>query len=57
MFGYFYGPLSIYALHDEVKDKEFELELSWICEDSSFLHEKVPEELAKEAERLAKVSS
>jgi hypothetical protein len=25
---------SIYKLHDEVKDKELELELSWVCDES-----------------------
>jgi hypothetical protein len=47
---------SIYSVHDEVKDKEFELELSWICEESKYQHEMVPNAIAKEAERLAKVS-
>ena len=32
---------SIYKLHDEAKDKAFELEMSWICEDSKREHQKV----------------
>jgi hypothetical protein len=27
-------PRSIYKLHDDVKDKEFELEMSWVCDES-----------------------
>lgn len=46
----------IYAAHDEAKDKEFELELSWICEESKGRHEFVPEALAKEAEAAAKAA-
>jgi len=32
---------SIYGVHDEAKDKAFELELSWICDESKRQHEKV----------------
>ena len=32
---------SIYKLHDEAKDKAFELEMSWICEESKREHQKV----------------
>lgn len=46
---------SIYNVHDDAKDKEFELELSWICPESKNLHQFVPKEIAEEAERLAKV--
>ena len=28
-------------VHDDVKDKEFELELSWVCEESGWTHKKV----------------
>jgi 20S proteasome subunit alpha 7 len=38
----FYYYYSIYSIHDEVKDKEFELELSWICEESGWQHLPVP---------------
>lgn len=31
----------IYKLHDEAKDKAFELEMSWICEESKREHQKV----------------
>lgn len=34
---------SIYGIHDEAKDKEFELEMSWVCDESNRLHEKVTE--------------
>ncbi|KAJ3092450.1 hypothetical protein HK102_007074 [Quaeritorhiza haematococci] len=46
----------IYTVHDDVKDKEFELELSWVCDESKGRHEFVPKDLAEEAERLAKAS-
>lgn len=32
---------SIYGVHDEAKDKAFELELSWVCDESNRQHEKV----------------
>ena len=31
----------IYGVHDEAKDKAFELELSWICDESKRQHQKV----------------
>lgn len=43
-------------VHDEAKDKEFELELTWICEESNNKHTLVPKELKDEAERLAQAS-
>lgn len=45
---------SIHTVHDEAKDKDFELELSWISEKSGYKHQIVPDEIAKEAERKAK---
>jgi len=45
---------SLYQVHDEAKDKEFELELSWVCEESNRMHTKVPAELQAEAEAFAK---
>lgn len=41
-------------VHDELKDKNFELELSWVCKESKGLHEKVPEHIFLEAEKAAK---
>lgn len=46
---------SIYNVHDDAKDKEFELELSWVCEETKGLHQFVPKDIAAEAEQLAKV--
>lgn len=46
---------SIYNVHDDAKDKDFELELSWICAESGGLHQAVPKDIVEEAERLAKV--
>ncbi|EFA83599.1 20S proteasome subunit alpha-3 [Heterostelium album PN500] len=44
----------IYSVHDEVKDKDFELELSWISTESNNVHQMVPAPLKDEAETLAK---
>jgi 20S proteasome subunit alpha 7 len=44
----------IHTLYDEGKDKPFELELSWLCVESSWKHEHVPAALAKEIEDAAK---
>ncbi|KAK9455061.1 nucleophile aminohydrolase [Dipodascopsis uninucleata] len=45
----------IYIAHDDSKDKDFELEISWVSEsETKGLHEFVPKELLEEAERLAK---
>lgn len=35
---------SIFAAHDEVKDKLFKMELSWVCEESNGVHQLVPTE-------------
>lgn len=44
----------LYKLHDEVKDKELDVELSWVCDASKRLHVAVPEDVRTEAIRLAK---
>lgn len=44
----------IYMVHDEVKDKQFELELSWVSAGTQGRHEKVPADVHAEAERYAK---
>ncbi|KAI9329239.1 nucleophile aminohydrolase [Zopfochytrium polystomum] len=46
----------IYAVHDEAKDKDFELEMSWICEESGGKHQFVPKDLLDEAEAEAKAA-
>ncbi|KAG0166120.1 hypothetical protein DFQ28_009012 [Apophysomyces sp. BC1034] len=46
----------IYACHDDAKDKDFELELSWICAESQYKHQFVPKDIKDEAEHLAKES-
>lgn len=47
---------SIYLVHDEVKDRHFELELSWVCKESGGRHQRVPKDLYEEAERYAKAA-
>ncbi|KAK9238598.1 nucleophile aminohydrolase [Lipomyces kononenkoae] len=45
----------IYAAHGDAKDKDFELEISWVStSETNGVHEFVPKELLEEAERLAK---
>lgn len=44
----------IYKLHDDIKDKAFELEMSWVCDESDKKHVLVPEDLRAEAVKLAK---
>lgn len=49
----------IYVAHDDNKDKEFELEMTWISSltgPTKGRHEEVPKELREEAETLAKKS-
>jgi len=46
----------IYAVHDDSKDKDFELELSWICKASNYRHTLVPKDIAAAAESAAKDS-
>jgi hypothetical protein len=42
-------------IHEE-DGKQFELELTWLCEESSWQHGRVPKELQAEAERSAKAA-
>lgn len=47
----------IYVAHEDSKDKDFELEMTWISAvkgPTKGRHEEVPKELREEAERLAK---
>ncbi|KAF8914079.1 20S proteasome subunit [Gymnopilus junonius] len=46
----------IYLVHDDAKEKEFELEMSWIGPESNYLHVHVPKGLADEAEAKAKAA-
>ncbi|ORY22125.1 proteasome subunit alpha type 3 [Naematelia encephala] len=40
----------IHLVHDDNKDKEFELELTWVCEESGNKHALVPADLLAEAD-------
>ena len=49
----------IYVAHEDSKDKEFELEMSWISSvhgPTKGRHEEVPKDRLEEAEKLAKKS-
>ena len=43
----------IYMVHDEVKDKMFELELSWVTKDTHGKHIRVSDQVLKDAEKFA----
>ncbi|XP_058795733.1 proteasome subunit alpha type-3 [Phymastichus coffea] len=43
----------IYLIHDELKDKQFELEMSWVGRHTNGIHEPVPMEIKHEAESKA----
>ncbi|XP_015436257.1 PREDICTED: LOW QUALITY PROTEIN: proteasome subunit alpha type-3 [Dufourea novaeangliae] len=44
----------IYLVHDELKDKQFELEMSWVGKHTNGRHERVPLDIKSEAEAKAK---
>ncbi|KAK0230683.1 20S proteasome subunit [Armillaria fumosa] len=44
----------IYLVHDDAKEKEFELEMSWIGDETNGLHLPVPKDLFDDAEKKAK---
>ena len=44
----------IYTLHDEAKDKPFELEMSWLSEGTGWKHQGVPKNVIAEATEWAK---
>eukprot|EP01111_Echinosteliopsis_oligospora_P013641 TRINITY_DN493_c0_g1_i1.p1 TRINITY_DN493_c0_g1~~TRINITY_DN493_c0_g1_i1.p1 ORF type:complete len:249 (+),score=67.85 TRINITY_DN493_c0_g1_i1:74-820(+) len=44
----------LHTVHDEVKDKQFELEMSWVCDESNRVHQMVPKDIKEEAENRAK---
>ena len=46
----------IMMAHDESKDREYELELTWICEESGRKHRLVPDDLLVEAKQFARDS-
>jgi 20S proteasome subunit alpha 7 len=45
---------SIYLVHDDSKEKEFELEMTWIGEETNGEHQPVPKQLFDEAQEAAK---
>ncbi|PCH41290.1 20S proteasome subunit [Wolfiporia cocos MD-104 SS10] len=46
----------IYLVHDDAKEKDFELEVSWVCDETNGMHVPVPKDLLEEASRKAKES-
>ena len=47
---------SIYLVHDDQKEKDFELEMTWIGDETKGVHLPVPKDLHNEAETKAKES-
>jgi 20S proteasome subunit alpha 7 len=45
---------SIHLVHDDAKEKEFELEMSWIGDETNGRHVPVPQDLFEEADRKAR---
>ncbi len=45
---------SIHLVHDDAKEKDFELEMSWIGQESNFRIVPVPDDLFKEADQKAR---
>lgn len=46
----------IYMVHDELKDKQFELELSWVGSHTNGKHEEVSKDVFDDALKYAKAS-
>jgi len=46
----------IHLVHDDTREKDFELEMSWIGDETNGVHLPVPEELLKEADARAKAA-
>lgn len=46
----------LHKIHDEMKDKPFELEMSWLCEETNWTASAVPRDVINEAETWAKAS-
>ncbi|KAF9076009.1 proteasome subunit alpha type-3 [Rhodocollybia butyracea] len=46
----------IYLVHDDSKEKDFELEMSWIGDETNGLHVPVPKDLFTEAQQKAKAA-
>lgn len=44
----------IYLVHDELKDKQFKLEMSWVCKHTNGRHVSVPADIKADAEAKAK---
>ena len=43
-------------LHDDAKEKDFELEMTWIGDETNGLHVPVPKDLLADAEQKAKAA-
>lgn len=43
----------IYGVHDEAKDKSFELEMGWVCDESKREFQRIPADLLAEAKEAA----
>lgn len=48
--------ISIYKVHDDNKDKDFELEMTWVSPETGLKHQAVPADLLAEAVEKAKAA-
>jgi 20S proteasome subunit alpha 7 len=44
----------IHLVHDDAKEKDFELEMSWVGDETGNIHLPVPKDLFEEADRRAR---
>merc|ERR1719273_864745 len=52
--GVYHVAKMLHKTHDEAKDRQFELEISWICNESNFETQFVPGDLQEAEEERAK---
>jgi len=46
----YYVAKTLHKSHEEMKEKKFELEMTWVCPESGYIHQHVPRDLVKEAD-------
>jgi 20S proteasome subunit alpha 7 len=46
----------MYSIHDDVKEKQFEIEISWVCDENGRKHAHIPSELLEAAVAAGKAA-
>lgn len=54
-YHHYYSSFSLHKVHEE-DGKPFEIEMSWICDESGRVHERVPADVLAAAEAAAKAA-